>query len=99
MIIVSLNIGDECQSICNGNTMVATGNAKFWAGVGTENGDDDADSDDNDDDDVFISLPGVNMGLDPTKRLPVNRTCTPPKKSLEYLVTLDGHIADSEIET
>ena len=32
VIIVFLNIGDECQSICNGNTMKVTGNAKCCDG-------------------------------------------------------------------
>ena len=55
MIVVLLNIGDECQSVCNGYTMVATGNAKFWGCISIEIGDDDADSDDyNDDDDRVV---------------------------------------------
>ena len=45
VIIVFLNRGDECQSICNSNTKKATGNFSA-AGAGIEDGDADVDSDD-----------------------------------------------------
>ena len=56
VIIVFLNIGDECQSISNDNTMKVTGNAYTCnAGGGIEDGDDNVDNDDyNDDDDHVV---------------------------------------------
>ena len=52
--IVLPNIVDECQSMCTGNTMKITGNAKCGGGV-IEDDNDDVDSDDyNDDDDHVV---------------------------------------------
>ena len=53
VIIVFLDIGDECQSICNGNTMYGGNNV---AGGVIEDCDDDVNSDDYSDDDGHVVI-------------------------------------------
>ena len=50
-----LSIGDECQSICNGNTMKASVMRRAVGG-GIEYGDDELDSDDYNDDDNYVVI-------------------------------------------
>ena len=55
VIIVFLNIGDVCRSVCNDNTMKLTVNDKCY-GWGIGEGYDDVDSDDYDDDDDHMVI-------------------------------------------